>query len=240
MSSSSTMSSSSVPPPPPPLRLPDGWVAFRDPQSGRLYYANTETNETSWTAPPPPPLPPPPPPLPPPPPPSAASSVVPESAVAVRSIFGEAPAGTAGGNEPILSCTSETPSVSESKCHPEISASSSAASQSVSVARADPPQLSPAKSTCPSTLLQTFAKGSNLGDWHQMMGAVHGYRDTVGMPKSLLSQTSSEPPPPQILSCAAPCTRYNHVLGSMMRSSTTTYFCFLVITNHATSSSHTS
>lgn len=53
---------------PPPL-LPPGWMAVTDPVSGRVYFANPTTGQTSWepprVAPPPPPvLPPPPPPKP--------------------------------------------------------------------------------------------------------------------------------------------------------------------------------
>jgi len=42
-----------------PIILPHGWAQVRDPVSGRIYYANAQTNESRWD---PPPLPPPPPP----------------------------------------------------------------------------------------------------------------------------------------------------------------------------------
>lgn len=48
-----------VPPPPPGVPLPPGWTSTVDPVSGRTYYYNQVTQETSWT---PPPMPPPPPP----------------------------------------------------------------------------------------------------------------------------------------------------------------------------------
>eukprot|EP00569_Conticribra_weissflogii_P011483 CAMPEP_0171379898 /NCGR_PEP_ID=MMETSP0879-20121228/27919_1 /TAXON_ID=67004 /ORGANISM="Thalassiosira weissflogii, Strain CCMP1336" /LENGTH=364 /DNA_ID=CAMNT_0011890819 /DNA_START=28 /DNA_END=1122 /DNA_ORIENTATION=+ len=55
----------SFPPPPPPPQptqplLPPGWVQTTDPTSGRPYYANPTTGQTSWE--PPPYFPPPPPP----------------------------------------------------------------------------------------------------------------------------------------------------------------------------------
>lgn len=56
-----------LPPPPPPSQpqLPPGWEQAVDPGSGRPYFANRTTGETSWTPPPyfPPPPPPPPPPV---------------------------------------------------------------------------------------------------------------------------------------------------------------------------------
>lgn len=46
----------------PPQPLPPGWMAVTDPVSGRVYYANPTTGQTSWEppmlAPPPPPPPP--------------------------------------------------------------------------------------------------------------------------------------------------------------------------------------
>jgi len=57
---------------PPPLQtapLPPGWIAVTDPVSGRVYYANSITGQTTWEPPAPVPPPPPPPPttIPPPP-----------------------------------------------------------------------------------------------------------------------------------------------------------------------------
>lgn len=50
------------PPPPPHPPLPPGWEQAHDPATGRPYYANRSTGETSWEPPPyfPPPPPPPP------------------------------------------------------------------------------------------------------------------------------------------------------------------------------------
>ena len=47
------------PPQPPAFTLPPGWITATDPVSGRMYYANASTGQTSWD---PPSLPPPPPP----------------------------------------------------------------------------------------------------------------------------------------------------------------------------------
>ena len=61
------------PPPPTPssqILLPPGWMSVIDPASGRTYYANPTTGQTSWE---PPSLSLPPPPPPPPPPPSAVN-----------------------------------------------------------------------------------------------------------------------------------------------------------------------
>jgi len=45
------------PPPPPPLSLPPGWITATDPVSGRIYYANPTTGQTSWEPPVPVPVP---------------------------------------------------------------------------------------------------------------------------------------------------------------------------------------
>lgn len=37
----------------PENHLPTGWIKASDPQSGRMYYANTSTGETRWDLPPP-------------------------------------------------------------------------------------------------------------------------------------------------------------------------------------------
>jgi len=39
------------PPPPPPTGLPAGWVEMADPSSGRSYFYNCDTGETTWTKP---------------------------------------------------------------------------------------------------------------------------------------------------------------------------------------------
>ena len=47
-------SNTSLPFPPPPLialPLPPGWEEARDPSSGRIYFANRSTGETSWVRP---------------------------------------------------------------------------------------------------------------------------------------------------------------------------------------------
>lgn len=44
----------SVPPPPPAILLPPGWITATDPVSGRIYYANPSTGQTSWEPPMPP------------------------------------------------------------------------------------------------------------------------------------------------------------------------------------------
>ena len=42
------------PPPPHSPALPPGWITANDPVSGRIYYANASTGQTSWDPPPPP------------------------------------------------------------------------------------------------------------------------------------------------------------------------------------------
>lgn len=40
-----------LPPPPPPTGLPPGWSSAIDPSSGKIYYFNKTTSETSWDVP---------------------------------------------------------------------------------------------------------------------------------------------------------------------------------------------
>jgi len=39
------------PPPPPPAALPPGWEELQDPSTGKLYYVNRATNQTTWERP---------------------------------------------------------------------------------------------------------------------------------------------------------------------------------------------